>query len=154
MARAHFVNKARKDNPVAKKGESYYWWQLHRGPKQYSKTHPKASQLTGSAFLSAAYSIGEQAGEFDLSTEDWKDEAASLIEDLVSQIDELRDMAQESFDNMPEGLQQGDTGQLLEGRVECCEDWSARVEAVDPEEYEDVELWWEELTCETDYEGE
>jgi len=28
MARAHFVKKARKDNPVALKGESYWWWEL------------------------------------------------------------------------------------------------------------------------------
>ena len=38
MPRVHHVKSARKDNPVAKKGESYYWWKFRYGGKRYSKT--------------------------------------------------------------------------------------------------------------------
>ncbi len=53
MARAHFVKKARKDNPAAgiKAGDSYYWWKFRRGGKHYSKTAPRPSQLTQSEYL-------------------------------------------------------------------------------------------------------
>jgi len=50
MARANFVKKARKDNSVVKKGESYYWWKFAYGSKQYSKEAPSRSQLTQSGF--------------------------------------------------------------------------------------------------------
>lgn len=44
MAKVHFVKSAQKDNPVAKKGESYYWWKPmvggRGGAKRYSKDRP------------------------------------------------------------------------------------------------------------------
>ena len=45
MAKVHFVKKARKDNMVCKKGESYHWWQPYGRSVQYSKNYPKGSQL-------------------------------------------------------------------------------------------------------------
>ena len=48
--------------------------------------------------------------------------------DIASAIQELADQQREKFDNTPEGLQQGPTGQLLEARAENCEDWSAALE--------------------------
>ena len=65
MARAKFVKAAAKDYPEhgIKKGESYYWWQLFKRPKQYSKTAPRQSQLTGSSFLSTVYSIEERIAD-------------------------------------------------------------------------------------------
>jgi uncharacterized coiled-coil DUF342 family protein len=36
------------------------------------------------------------------------------LENLQSEIETLRDEEQEKFDNMPEGLQQGDNGQAIE----------------------------------------
>jgi hypothetical protein len=43
---------------------------------------------------------------------------------------DLGEQAQESFDNMPEGLQQGDTGQMLENRAQACHDAAATLEAL------------------------
>ena len=40
MPRVNFVKKARKDNPVVSKGESYYWWKYYFVPKMYSKSKP------------------------------------------------------------------------------------------------------------------
>ena len=45
--RVHYVKSARKDNPVAKKGEPYYWWQSYCSPKQFSKTPPRPWSLVG-----------------------------------------------------------------------------------------------------------
>lgn len=126
MPRVHHVEKARKDNPVCKKGESYYHWQLFKQPKQYSLTYPRASQLTGSEFLSAVYQTAENVGDW---TTDPKASDEDNLEALKSLVEEARDLyeewageCQERFDNMPEGLQQGDTGMLLEGRVGSCEE--------------------------------
>jgi hypothetical protein len=72
MPRVHHVKKARKDNPVAKVGESYYWWKNFRSPKRFSKTFPKRSQLTGSDKLSRLYGAAEDVSEID----SWETQAA------------------------------------------------------------------------------
>lgn len=46
MGRIHFVKKARKPNPVADIGESYWWWELpYENKKYYSKTYPTPQQI-------------------------------------------------------------------------------------------------------------
>jgi flagellar biosynthesis chaperone FliJ len=124
MAKVTFVKSARKDNPVAKKGESYYWWKPmvggRGGAKRYSKERPSRSQLTQSEFLSALYGI-----------EDGDMASAQTPEEFKSIAEALRDLGQEQqdkYDNMPEGLQQGDTGQMLEERAQNCESWADEIE--------------------------
>jgi len=130
MARANFVKSAQKDNPVAKKGESYYWWQLHRGPKRYSKTPPKRSQLTGSSFLSALYDIEDDMVQGAAAD----DGLPSTRDDIVSALEELRDQCQESLDNMPEGLQEGPTGEMLQNRIDGLESAISEFEDIDMDE--------------------
>ena len=128
MPRVNYVQKARKDNPAVKKGEPYYWWQFAYSSKSYSRTRPRASQLTRSEFLSEMYSIIEEVE--DMSQEDLGGEGADdLINDLVSRVEALRDAADESFNNMPEGLQMGPTGELLKARVAACEQMGDDLEA-------------------------
>lgn len=124
MAKVHFVKSARKDNPVAKKGESYFWWKPmvggRGGAKRYSKDRPSRSQLTQSEFLSALYGI-----------EDGDMASAQTPEDFNAIAEALRELGQEQqekYDNMPEGLQQGDTGQMLEERASNCESWADEIE--------------------------
>lgn len=128
MPRVHFVQKARKDNSVVKKGESYYHWKFRHGPKKYSRNRPKPSQLTQSEFLSTVYDLNDRIEELE----------ASDIDDLQSQVSEISDEfrtlgydQQEKVYNMPEGLQQGDTGQLLERRAEECADVADQLEGLD-----------------------
>ncbi len=47
--------------------------------------------------------------------------AASLskIEDAINALTEVRDEEQDSFDNMPEGLQQGEKGEAMESAIEA-----------------------------------
>jgi len=131
MASVHFVKKARKANKEAgiKKGESYYWWSFKFGGKRYSKTLPRASQLTQSDFLSQAYSLSEQLEDITVDMD--IDEIRSQVEDVVEQIRSLGEEQAEKYDNMPEGLQSGSTGELLQGRVDECEDWASNLESVD-----------------------
>lgn len=136
MAKVHFVKKSRKDYPAfgIKKGDSYYYWSLMTGPRSSrtykSLTRPKPSQLTISAFLSTLYGIQERIEEVKFTElEDLK----SFVEEILGDIESLKDETQSSLDNMPEGLQQGDTGQLLQERIDGLENWQSELEGVDLE---------------------
>lgn len=124
MAKVHFVKAARKDNPVAKKGESYFWWKPmvggRGGAKRYSKERPSRSQLTQSDFLSSLYGIEDGDMANAQSPEDFRGVAEALRE--------LGQEQQEKYDNMPEGLQQGDTGQMIEERASGCESWADEID--------------------------
>lgn len=136
MARAHFVKSARKDNPVAKKGESYWWWKHmiggRGGPKQYSKDRPKQSQLTQSEFLSNIYGASEELAEAN---------DPERFREIAQSVREAGEECQSKFDNMPDGLQQGDTGQLLEERASNAESWADAIESAADE----LESRWGEI---------
>jgi hypothetical protein len=150
MARATFVKKARKDVPNTdiKAGDSYYHWSFRVGSrfaKRFSKTSPKRSQLTQSAFKGALYDIEDDIAE--LKADDGLGETAQF---LAEQIRELGEECQGSLDNMPEGLQQGDTGQMLQERIDACEEAASELESidVDPDSRDDdttVEEFWEDV---------
>ncbi len=129
MARAHFVKAARKavpDRGIAV-GDSYYWWKFRHSGKHYSKTPPKQSQLTQSEFKSTVYSIEEEMGELTSACEDFD----AFRQDMIQQLEELRDNTQEKLDNMPSQLQDGDTGQMLQGRVDSLEEMIGELESLD-----------------------
>lgn len=127
MPRVHHVLSARKQTPVADIGEPYYWWKFRYGGKHFSKAPPRQSQLTQSAFLSGLYSLQE-----DIEDAPASDELGSFVERrLFGRLEELRDQSQESKDAMPEGLQEGDTGQSLESRVNAMESAIGEFESLD-----------------------
>jgi hypothetical protein len=106
------------DTIFISKGESYYWWQFQNSPKQYSKTRPRASQLTQSGYLSTLYGIAEQIEDFSADT---AEELSEFAENIKTELEELRDTTQESLDNMPENLQYSPTAELLQERVDALE---------------------------------
>ena len=136
MPRVHTVNKARKDYPSfgIKKGDRYYWWEFRYAGKRMSTTYPKASQLTTSAHKGGCYSIQEQVER--LTLEEIKN--AYDVSEIVSDIESLRDEAQNSLDNMPEQLQQAPTGELLQSRIDAMDQWVSEFEGVDLEIDEDT----------------
>ena len=69
-------------------------------------------------FLSTYYNIQEQIEDFNASE---PEEVEEFVQDIISQLEELRDQCQDSLDNMPESLQESDTGQLLQERIDECE---------------------------------
>ena len=142
MPRVHKI-KARKDYPNEgiKKGDFYSKTKFKTGPasgfvKRF-KTEPTPSQLTQSPFKSAFLGAEEEWNRSD------KDEEA--LRAAAEAIQELADECQNNFDNMPEALQMGDTGQMVETRANECEriasaleDLAGELEDLDePEEYDD-----------------
>lgn len=165
MPRVTHVKAARKANPVAQVGESYYWWKFRFGGKRFSKTYPKRSQLTQSEYFGTLYDIDDQraaisidVSEYDVEgttfealLADAKSDAQAMLEEVQSAINDLAEECTERRDNMPDALQYSPTGELLEERSEACEAVSqeidsavseidsVEIEAVDPEDYEDAD---------------
>lgn len=150
MPKVHFVKKARKDNPIAKRGEPYYWWKHAFGPKQFSKKRPRPSQLTQSSFLSQLYTLQEsiEDGAFD-SFESIEMERDGLIAELQNLLDEC----QNSFDNMPEQLQDtSEAGYLLNERIEALEMAVESIESIyipeeplSDDEWEEYNSDWKDM---------
>ena len=140
MTSAHFVKKARKDYPDfgIKKGDSYWYWEFAFGPTYKSKTRPKPSQLTRSEFLSTYLSIGETL-DAALQAAACSDDIQHVIDDAKSSIDELRDDTQGKLDNMPQQLQDADTGQLLQERIDQLDQWLSDLDSVDLSTLQDLE---------------
>lgn len=118
---------ARKDYPRdgIKKGDTYFYTKLklqRGGIEKRSLTPFKQSQLTNSPFKSAFLAIGEAWSE--------SDRGVDAINDAASALRDLGEEAQGSFDNMPEGLQQGDTGQTLEARASGCSEKADELEGL------------------------
>lgn len=133
MTRVHFVKRAQKDYPEhgIKKGESYWWWKFKPrrgdGIKRYSKTQPKPSQLTQSEYLSAAYSLQERIDDMKIESGDLQ----AVADELRSVAEEIRQLGEEQgskSDNMPEGLQESETAQLLRSRNEACDALADEIE--------------------------
>jgi len=135
----HFVKKARKDYPEAgiKKGESYYWWKPRYGGIRRSKTYPSRQQLTQSEFLCRVYDIEdelEEGIEIDVSQppEEIEKEIESWLQEIILEIEELRDECEEKLDNMPYQLQDtSEAGMLLQERIDALDEWISDLENVD-----------------------
>jgi hypothetical protein len=140
MPRVTFVKKARKPNRLITQEDidranagiegaaSYYWWKFRYGGTHLSKTPPKASQLTQSEYLGQAYGIEEEIADFSCDT---MDELESFVEE---KIDEIRTLGEEQTDklyNMPDQLQDSDSGQLLQSRADACEAIVSELESID-----------------------
>lgn len=151
MTTLHFVKKARKDNPVVKAGQPYYWWKFAYGSKRYSEKRPPRSALTQSSFLSQLYDLEDSIdvqGESDLE---------GHRDSIVERLEEMRDECQESFDNIPESLQEAPSGELLQERIDGLESWGSDLENIDCEqpetfggdqEYASEEEWREQVLSE------
>lgn len=130
MPRVHFVKKARKDvaNSDIKAGESYYWWKFRYGRKRVSRTPPKQSQLTQSEFLGTIYDIEEQVQAL---TEE--SEFESEIDSIKDQLETLKSETEEKLSNMPDQLQEGDVGQMLQERIDELDSMISEYDSIDLE---------------------
>lgn len=143
MPKVTFVKSARKANPRygIEVGDSYYHWSFmvggRGGPKICSKTYPKRSQLTNSDFLKQQYDLEDRIAEAK-TPEDFREIAADITT--------LGEEQGEKYDNMPDGLREGPTGELLDERRQGCEDWAQAVE----EAADALETKFDELSTEED----
>ena len=155
MPRVNHVKKARRDYPEAgiKKGEEYYHWKFRYGPMVRSKTYPKPWQLTRSEFYGTLMQIQDTIS--NLHAED-ADDLKSQVEDIAGQLRELGESCQEKHDNMPDSLQDSETGELLQSRAEAMESAADELEGIDidaPDEEELVEEVREEMREELEAEN-
>lgn len=127
MARAEHI-KARKDYPNEgiKKGDMYYKWGFRFGGTYRSKTAPIRQQLTQSEFLIGLYDFEDRQNALEVN-ESLPDEIESLVSDIQAFADEQEDKRS----NMPDGLQDSETGQLLEERAEGLREWADELDNVD-----------------------
>ena len=149
MPRVHFVKAARKQNPAVEVGESYYWWSTritigkrYIGRKHYSKTYPKRSQLTSSEFLQRVYAV-EEALESALNNADKERDIQFLKDAIQNAVLELEDIASEcrdKFDNLPENLQSGPTGETLESRADEVDVMISDLESVEFDDYDGLDV--------------
>lgn len=130
----HSQPGSKDDKKLVAKGESYWWWAFRFSPKQVSLTQPKPSQLTQSEFLSNLYDLQE---EISAATADDEDEIKASVEEWVSRINEMADECEEKHGNMPDSLQDSETGQLLQDRADNLRSWADELEGVDLEVDED-----------------
>lgn len=147
MARLHHA-KAAKDYPKhdIKKGEMYYWWKFmvggRGGPKHYSKTRPRASQLTQSEFLGQLYDIQD-----DIAALAADDGLGDAVSEIAGRLQELADEQEEKKGNLPDSLQEAPSGELLQERTDACRSAADELEALtfdidDKEEGESAEDFW------------
>lgn len=134
----------------------YRWAKGRYGPKMVRCMSPscsfKQSELTTSEYSSRLLEAQEafESAVIDAAS---IDDLKSAQSDAVAAVRELSDEQREKLDNMPEGLQQGDTGQLLEQRADACESLADELEGVDIEEPENTgEEEWEAFAEENDME--
>ncbi len=130
MARAHFVKKARKAHEGGiKKGDSYWWWAFmvggRGGPKHYSKTQPRASQLTQSAYYAAIADIQD-----DLAALSADDSLGDSISNIADRLNELADEQEEKKGNLPDSLQEAPSGELLQERADACRSAAGELEGI------------------------
>lgn len=131
MAQVHFVKSAMKDYPEAgiQKGESYYWWRFYRESKRRSKTRPKPSQTTPNETISNVLALVEGLEEWGEGT--WSE---GDRDELVGQLESIRDAEQEKFDNLPENFQYGQVGSEIEERISTIDQWIDDLGSIDFEE--------------------
>lgn len=85
---------------------------------------PPIIRCTTCGLKSYKTSGSEYIRECGSLVEGWQDSFSPDIggvSEIVSALEDLRDQCQESLDNMPENLQQGDTGQMLQDRIDNLE---------------------------------
>ena len=153
MPRVTIVKGARKDQgdcgkcgTKIKKGDSYHWWKFRYGGRHVRclkpECAPKPSDLTQSEFYGTLYDIQDSV---ETALDEFRNggdpgDLASALNDAAGQLRDLGEECQGKFDNMPEGLQQGDTGQLLENRAQECEGKADELESA-ASEIESIELY-------------
>lgn len=144
MTKVTHVKRARKAIPEAgiAIGDAYYWWKFRYGGIHRSKTPPKPSQLTQSTFVSTMLELQERAEGIAAGLRDGSttcSDAESELQEIASEVSSAGEECQSSLDNMPEGLQQGSTGELLQARIDACETIADDLEGVDIPDEEDPE---------------
>lgn len=118
-----------KDVIIVQKGQKYFWWQFPHSEKIISLDPPRREQLTRNGWQLAMYDFEDRLSEASNFTD--PDDLKDHIESLISDMTELRDEQEEKKSNMPEGLQESSTGELLQERYDMLDDAINSLEGID-----------------------
>lgn len=131
MPRVHKLTAA-KDYPDKgiKKGDTYYKWTTRPGGRgkgivHRQVTYPRPQQLTSSEFMIAVYDIEDRISAL-IADDDLGGERDSIVDDIRA----LGEEQSEKRDGMPDSLQEGPTGELLQERADACDQWATDLENV------------------------
>jgi len=128
MSTVHFVQHAQKDNPVAKKGEPYYWCHFkNEDEPRFFKTRPSINDITEPEFLSLANELNDQLFSLEAKT---TEEVYKFICDFADEFRTLALSQQEEYNNLPESLKGSPSGTLLQERADHCEDIANQLESL------------------------
>lgn len=131
MGKVTHIQKSRKEHRCNQCGNSipvgsdYYKGEINFGPTiiRCNKCGLKSWEVTTSDYLLAVGPIVEEWGEhYSLD--------ASGVEDMISELESIRDDVQERLDNMPESLQYGDVGSQLQDRIDGLESAISELEDI------------------------
>ena len=132
MARVFKVDKSRKEQTCGKcrqiipVGSPYlYATPMHRAKMiRCTKCGLKSYETSGSEYVQTIGALGDN----------WRTEyGIDNIEGIIDTLTELMDNAQDSLDNMPEQLQYGPTGEMLQERIDGLESAISELEDIDVE---------------------
>lgn len=132
MVRSHFVKSSRKEykdsftGETIGIGESYYWWAFRFQPRKVSKIPPKQSQLTQSEFWQTVYGIQEEIEGMVAN-----DTITDQLDTFKGEIESLKDETDEKLSNMPANLQNSQTTELLQSRVDSLQEWYDNLDGID-----------------------
>lgn len=132
MGKVSVIKKSRKEyrcsrcGKVIPVGSTYYKGEINFGPTivRCSDCKLESWEVTTSDYQLAAGEIVYR----------WKEnygEAEDAIDNIISDLQDIADDLQGRLDNIPEGLQEGDVGQLLQERIDALESAISELESID-----------------------
>lgn len=147
MARVNTVQKSRKEKICGRCGKTipvgskYFYIDFYSGRTAVRCTSCefKQSETTENPYYQQLWSIQEDYSERIDNADELS--IADVKEELVSDLENLRDEVQERYDNIPEQLQYGEAGQLLQDRIDSLDSAISDIESV---EVSDIDEWKDE----------
>ena len=140
MGKVSKIKKSRKPNKCQKCGKDLpVGSEYLRGSLNFSRDIVRCTscglqswEVTSSEYL---LRVGQLANNWESDYEMETD----IIENLTSELEELRDETQEKHDNMPDSLQESDTGCLLQERADQLEEAISELSNIEFTDFVDEE---------------
>lgn len=137
MAKVQTIQKSRKEYKCSKCGKvipvgsKYYKGEINFGPTiiRCADCGLQHWEVTTSDWrLCVGAIIYRWEEDFGINEE--------TVDSIIAEIEDIKDDQEDRLYNMPEGLQDGDVGQLIQSRIDACEDCLCELYDIDIETIE------------------
>lgn len=115
-----------KCNTIIKKGDKYF-----RGDRFMASPIIRCQKCGIHSWECSSSEYTQTVGSVCDCWEETYGVNEDTVQSIIDELETLRDNCQDNLDNMPEGLQEGDTGQLLQERIDQLEDVISELESID-----------------------